>query len=213
MNVESVIDWELLDAAAGHELGEARLQLHWAAQIPAAVGNSWVEPMGEYAHLSLDWDKQGRVLASKPTATSPGFRVALGPEDLSVRVTDESGTQRVQRLLAGSTFAAALEWLPGAAAEITGSEISTPLKIPDHELPDHAVSHGAVFDADAGGLAQLARWFANADRLLRGTGEQGQQCRSGAALAPPLRHCDLDPARPVGERRGRALDWSGHVAR
>jgi hypothetical protein len=168
LNVESVTDWELLDGAAGRELGEARLQLHWAAQIPAAVGNSWARPMDEYAHLSLDWDRLARAMTSKPAATSPGFRVALAGEDMSVRVEDEDGTLRAQRQLAGSTLSAALEWLSQVAAEIGGSAPDAPLKIPDHELPDHAVGRGAPFGADPGRLAQLARWFANADRLLRG---------------------------------------------
>jgi len=155
-------DLEPLGAPPPAVLGAARVELHFAAQLPAAVGRALVAAAAGDSHTSLEWLAAGRLLAGVPTPS--GLRAALRPVDLAVAVVDGTGAPIAELPLAGRTFAEAAAWLASALRAPAG----TTLSLPPYEMPAHAIARGGAFAGeDRAGLGELARWYASADRLLR----------------------------------------------
>jgi hypothetical protein len=155
-------------------------ELHWAAQIVSAAGNTLLEKKADDSHANLGWDRTARALAGHPIA---GKRAALRLEDATLLVLDDASHAIATKPLAGETLASALAWLAkelGAAA----------LKRPEHELPAHPVGAGAAFTT--GGNAELARLYALADEVI-------------AAIARPVRcwphHFDIAALVSLGGER------------
>jgi hypothetical protein len=154
------------DAVAEQRWVEARVVVHWAAQIVAAAGATLVRSVPDDSHTSLEWIEAARALAGAPLGDG-GVRAALRPADLTLVVLDAAHVARETLDLRGQTLQGGLGWLSGAVARATGAA-PVPLARPALPLPEHPVSSGAPFpDADGAALAQLAASFATADRWLR----------------------------------------------
>jgi hypothetical protein len=143
--------WELLGRVSPGALGPARLTLHWAAQIVAAVGSTLIDARPDWSHTALGWiESPERGLAGEPLA---------------------GGTR--------AFLADGLVWLAGAVARQVGSP-ERPLARPVHELPPSPVGDGAPFEVEPEALAELSSWYANASRLLadvaRATGASPVRC-------------------------------------
>ena len=141
---------ELSDA-----LGPTRLELHWAAQIPAAAARALVPAARDYSHTALTWE--GGALRTAPLGKA-GDDVALELADFSIRLSREG--QREHLSLADRTVHEALRWL--------GERLGERLDLLDHDLPSHGVGRGEPFAVpDRAHLQGLSAWFANADDALR----------------------------------------------
>jgi hypothetical protein len=94
------------------------------------------------------------------------WRAALRPEDLSLAVRADG--DEVGRLpLEGRSRAMAFDWLVGAARDLSGAG-ATPTTDAPYVMPSHPILSGAPFAIPFdGSLAELTRWFADADALLR----------------------------------------------
>jgi hypothetical protein len=140
-------------------LAEARVALHWAAQVVAAVGRALIPAMPDDSHTSLEWSTAGRLLVGG--MTSRKTRLGLRPSDLTLVTVDASGAPQRELPLAGRTLEAAFAW--------TSEAFGVPaLERPSYEMPDHIVGHGGPFgDTHPQALAELGRWYASADVLLR----------------------------------------------
>ena len=94
------------------------------------------------------------------------WRAALRPEDLSLAVF--AGGTEVDRLaLEGRTRAAAFAWLATAARNL-GGPAASPSPAAPYVIPGHEVETGVPFAGPPdGSLAELTRWFADGDALLR----------------------------------------------
>ena len=146
-------------------LGEARLVLHHAAQLVAAVGRGLVPPRPDDGHTSLEWLGAVRALAGQTVDGPRPWRAALRPDDLVLAVLTDGSSRELP--LGGRTRAEASRWLAreaGAAGAPTGTlRFEAP-----YALPPTAVADGAAFPAGPDDArAELARWLANADGLLR----------------------------------------------
>jgi hypothetical protein len=153
------IAFEPLGAPSPAALADARVELHWAAQVVAAVGRALIPTVPDDSHTSLEWSPAGRLLVGG--MTPPRSRLGLRPTDLTLVVVDAAGSPQNELPLAGETLEQALAW----AGEMLGGAAPGP---PPYQMPDHVVGHGGAFrgrDRDA--LAELARWYASADALLR----------------------------------------------
>ncbi len=140
-------------------LTDARVALHWAAQVVAAVGHALIPALPDDSHTSLEWSTASRLLVGGMTPRK--MRLGLRPSDLTLVVVDDTGNPQRELPLAGRTFEAALAW----AAEAFGVPA---LEMPRYQMPDHSVGHGGAFDGtDPSALAELARWYGSADVLLR----------------------------------------------
>lgn len=140
-------------------LSNARVELHWAAQVVAAAGRALIAAAPDDSHTTLAWAPTGRLLVGGTTPRQ--LRLGLRPADLALVVVDATGTPQRELPLAGRTLEEALAW----AAEILGAPA---LALPPHEMPAHAVARGGAFRGDdPDGRAELARWYATTDSLLR----------------------------------------------
>jgi hypothetical protein len=130
------------------DLPEARLVLHQAVQLVAAVGQSLLPAAPD--------DSQQSLLLSADLQTWLGqLEAGLDPTRLVLQL----GEKRFP--LAGRTMAEGLAFLQG--------ELGRPLALPKHppDFPHHALADGARFPP--GGEASrafLARLFANTQRVL-----------------------------------------------
>jgi hypothetical protein len=144
----------------------SRNQLHWAAQLCAAVAAALLEPQEDDSHTAFEWlHHQDGVLASG--VLPGGVRVALRPSRLDILLLDGSPAPLAVRPLDGRTFASALDDLTRAlrSAAVPTDSIDPPAM--DH-LPDDPVGRGEPFSVQAAdAFAELGRWFANADLVLR----------------------------------------------
>lgn len=197
--------WKTLWAISPDELSQARLQLHWAAQLLSATGVTLLPAKEDYSHTNLGWDFKLGVLTGRGVGTD-ALRAALVFEGLELAVLD-GGRERSSMRLAGHTLEQALSWL---GEEVAGD--GSALALPAHEMPPYAVGDGAPFsDARTDARSGLAAWFANAFALIRDT-------VSGDPAASPVRcwphHFDvaslitLDAGADVEEARSIGVGFS-----
>lgn len=151
--------WSALGAVLPSELGDARLQLHWAAQLVSAPGTSLLPAEADYSHTSLAWDGALGLLAGRPVGPEQR-RAGLVFEGIELVVLDGE-RERESLRLAGRTMQEALAWL--------GDKLcADPLSLPSHEMPSHPLAAGAPFsDAGAEERSELAAWFGNAASSIR----------------------------------------------
>jgi hypothetical protein len=160
--------WETLGGTAPGALGDARLELHWAAQVIASVGETHVAHVSDTSHTSMQWDPAHRALVGLAAAGEKPFRAALRPEDLTLLLLDGKGAAAAALPLRGRAYDEALAWMRTAIAEQTRGGFDRALVHPGFEIPPHAVGDGARFRAEpASALSELGRWYANADAFLR----------------------------------------------
>jgi len=158
--------WQRVGEPEPRALEHARIELHWAAQVPAALGSTLLEARPDASHQSLTWLEDPGVLATAPTAGPTPVRGALRPDDLALLLLDGDGATLDSKPLAGATLGAALDWLRRAVERAVGSPVDELVR-PDHELPHHPIADGEPFPGDdPAARAELARWFANAHGSL-----------------------------------------------
>jgi hypothetical protein len=163
-------DWETLGAVDPRELTDARLQLHWAAQAAAAVGKQLVPHQPDFGEQSFQWQAGPRALAQGLVPGEKPFRAALRPSPAALLLLDENGAALGEFLLEGKTLDEAYEWTQIEVELLLGRHLEKPLERPGEDFPAHPVIRGAAFStlgASGAGFAELGRYFANADRLLR----------------------------------------------
>jgi hypothetical protein len=158
--------WTPLGHVAPTELADTRLQLHWAAQPVAAVGTTFLPAEPDWSHSTLEWRSDVAALAGRPLPAAGGGRMALRLEDLTLLWLDPDATASESFPLQGRTLGDASDWAMSTVAQKTGEDLS-PLELAPYELPEHAVSDGAPFTAAPEHLAELSRWYADADLVLQ----------------------------------------------
>jgi len=163
------VSWERLGDPSPDELEASRLELHYAAQLPGAVC-ALIAPQPDHAHLALEWSGEQRMLVTHEVPGAQGaspFRIGLRLTDLGLVLLDPTGTQRREQSLVDLTLDGGLRWLAGTIADYTGEELPE-LKLPEHELPAHAIATGEPFSfREPEAFQELARWFSNGDRVLQ----------------------------------------------
>jgi hypothetical protein len=170
---------------SGASLLDARLALHHAAQLVAAVGASLLPAEPDDSHPNLGWDAARGALVGHPVRGARGALVFGVP---SLEVIDAEGAPLAQRTLEGSSFEEALGWLSATLSEQGIDLPEKGLEPPGYELPAHGVAEGERFRFANAACEELARWFANASDSLAAFA-------AGTPGATPLRcwphHFDL----------------------
>lgn len=158
--------WTALRPDLAKGLGDARLQLHYAAQFATAMGISYLKPRPDDSHTNLGWHPKLEALTSREVrALSHSVRVAIQPRDLTLLVLVDSAIgQRIP--LNGSTISQVEHTLRSALAA-TGLD-SRRLTLHRHyDLPLHAVAGGHPFDTSRlDDLTELANWYGNGALVL-----------------------------------------------
>ncbi len=190
--------WVTLGGTSPRELTGARLLLHHAVQLVAAVGRCLLPPQADDGNTSLEWVPASGLLAGPEVGGHRPWRLALRPGDLSLHVVC-GDTVAASRSLAGQTVPEAFAWIVDRATD--RSARSGRLRLDrSYPVPDHPVAHGAAFSlpGDAS-LEELGRWYAGADGLLR-------QVTSGWPESAPVRvwphHFDIGSVLPLGGSSG-----------
>jgi hypothetical protein len=84
---------------------------------------------------------------------------------LTLLLTAADGRIRDALPLAGHALSDAYDWTSAAVKRETRGALDAALVHPGYPLPPHPIAAGGAFAADAG-LAELARWYANAAEVL-----------------------------------------------
>lgn len=159
-------DWNDLGAVSPPHLADAVLQLHWAAQLVAAAGQTFAEPAADDRHRAMTWDTEHRWFVGAPFAGPYPFRAALRPDDLNFMLLDRADDALGTLPLAGASLEEAYEWVSLGMATYMGT---TPPRIerPEYDLPEHPLQHGARFsDGDSAALHAFSALYASAAEVL-----------------------------------------------
>ncbi|HXY30866.1 MAG TPA: hypothetical protein VEI06_09145 [Gemmatimonadaceae bacterium] len=198
----AAVRWEPLGAPPPTALAEARGQLHHALQITTAVAISLLAPAPDDSHTNHEWVAESRLYATRVIAAPRPFRAALRPADLSLLIVDGAGHGENAFALHGRTVDDAYGWLT-RQLKASGADPGRLTRRKHYEIPPHAVASGAAFDlGDGAAFAELARWWRNANAILRAL--------SGAIVgSDPVRcwphHFDLATILPVDGQRTRSI--------
>jgi hypothetical protein len=159
-------DWETLGGVDPRDLIDARLQLHWAAQAAAAVGKQLLPHQTDFSEQSLEWLEGSRVLAQGVVAGARPFRSAIRLGSPALLLLGEGGETLRELPLEERTLDEAYDWAQREVESLLGRPLEKPLERPEG-LPAHPVSAGAPFSFTGPAAAELERYYAGADRLLR----------------------------------------------
>jgi hypothetical protein len=159
--------WRRLGRVDPHSLVEPRLLLHHAAQLVAAVGRSLLPARSDDGQTALEWSEEVQALVGEQAPGERPWRAALRPADLTLLALDVPPESAEAFLLAGRNLTDAFVWLRERVRERGGDASRLSLDVP-YDVPPHAVGRGAAFPpTPLPGFAELARCFADADRLFR----------------------------------------------
>jgi len=158
--------WEALGRIVPRELRPAREQAHHAVQVLAAVGETFLPHVPDTSHTAMSWSEKldSFVGAELPGALALRAAVRLSDLTLCLLAPDDGALARSE--LAGRTLADACDWMSNAIGSATRGALAARLVRPGFELPAHPLASGGRFER-APALAELARWYANADGVLR----------------------------------------------
>jgi hypothetical protein len=161
--------WQTTGNIKPQELTESRLQLHYAIQFIAAIGATLAEPLPDYSHTSLEWNPELKVFVGAVIRAKTSFRVALEPIGLTLAILNTQGDTIAVFPLHQKTMAEGLDWLKEGVSRLDADAFQIEfLSYPPDDFPDHAVAHGASFDASAESARQeLTNYYANTHQLLQ----------------------------------------------
>ena len=159
-------DWCLLQEIDVDKLTEARLQLHHAAQIVAAMGKYLLPAQPDDSHTNMEWSSEFQALVGGEINGKNTLRGGLRLRDLTVLLIDESDDTLQEFPLENTkiddTFFQVKESL--AANDLDTSDFSLKMH---YEIPHHAIADGQPFRLDPkDAFVELARYYGNIALLL-----------------------------------------------
>ena len=175
--------WHALGLTGLKDLGEARLQAHYAVQWAARTARAFVEAQPDDSHTSLSWDRKHQALRTQalPGGETLGLRLA----DLTLLWLegDEAGSELA---LDGISDADAGAWVAERLSQ-AGYDAARLGEPSPYELPPHQVASGGAYAVGSieGAFAELSAWFDAADAAL----EAVVQALSGLEPGPSPVRC------------------------
>jgi hypothetical protein len=161
------MEWHELGAVAPGALAAARAQAHRAAQAIAAAGETFLPHVPDTSHTAMRWDPDLAALAGSPLPDPDAGRLALRLRDLTLLLVDAGGKTASEHPLGGATLAEAYASASRAVRAHTRGRLDRVLVHPGFELPAHPLATAGRFEVAPAALAELARWVADADLVLR----------------------------------------------
>lgn len=158
--------WEHLGVVTPHDLVEPTLELHWAVQYLASMGQTFAEPSADDSHRAMAWNAGLKAFVSAPMAGAYPFRVALRPADATLVLIDRTDAELGALPLAGVRRDEGYEWLATGLATYLGGAPPA-IERPEYDMPEHAVSSGArPFSEPTAGGSLEALYDTAAETLL-----------------------------------------------
>ncbi len=160
--------WEALAPLSPDSLTEARLQLHWAAQLVAAVPLAFRKAESDFSHANLGWIATESMFISRKVGSASPVHFGLRIQDFSVVVLAADLGSLDTLALEGKTLDQAYAWIAQALDRFgVGNVEPAALHRPSDGFPEHAVQSGAPFTCgDPVARAEFARWYSNTLLLL-----------------------------------------------
>jgi len=159
--------WQRLDPSMATSLSDARLQLHHAAQLVAAMGISYLPHQADDSHTSMEWF--AGALASQVVGPKP-FRLAVRPNPFGLVIFVGDAPFALFNLN-GRTIDEAAEWVKRRVGEL-GLDSSKYTLAKHYTIPDHPVARGARFDTTENfHFEELQGWFNDASVALFSIGD------------------------------------------
>jgi len=152
---------ELLGTVPPLDLAPARVALHHAAQLAAAVGHTLLPKRDDVSQSSLHVEPALGALVGEPFGERAPRTASLLIREFALEV------ELARFPLAGRTLGGGLDWLARTAAEEISAAGRDAIELPGFDLPPHDVERGGVFEQpDERQLDELARWFSFAQLEL-----------------------------------------------
>lgn len=136
--------WTRLGELTPFEVADAALELHWAVQLIASVGQTFAEPAEDDSHRSMSWHPELRAFVGVPVAGAYPLRVGLRPADLALVILDRTDAAIAELPLPGQSLDEAYEWIGLAMATYFGGAPPA-VERPEYEMPEHPLRNGARF--------------------------------------------------------------------
>lgn len=163
---EAALVWRALDPQRAPTLVDARLQLHHAAQLAAAIGISYLVHEPDDSHTNLEWLDEIGGLASRPVMGSTMTRLAVRFHPFALLLLDAHDEPQATMPLDGQTIGDASQWIRARLSEY-GLDADTYTLQKHYTIPKHPVGASAAFDAsNAAAFENLARFYADAALVL-----------------------------------------------
>ena len=163
----SIQGWQTLPAIPDDVLTEARLQLHWAAQVVGAVGDTYREHAPDDSQANLGWVDGMQLLAGRYLETDPSGFASLTPSGLRLAFHEPGGEELETIGLDGRTLDDAYAAMETAIARRTGLDRRA-LTRRTYDMPVHPVAQGGKFEgASDEALRAIHAWLHDANLVLR----------------------------------------------
>lgn len=180
--------WPLIGEASPEALVGPTLELHWAVQYLASIGQTFAEPREDDSHRAMSWNAELRAFVSSPVKGPYPFRAALRPADLTLLLIDRTDAELGALPLDGVRREEGYDWLATGLATYLGG---APPRIerPEYDMPSSDVSDGtAPFVLDPRSLTALDALYDTSAQLL--TDLAGSRTDASAVLCWP-HHFDI----------------------
>src|SRR5438552_7621027 len=114
------------------ELRDARIQLHWAAQVLSAAADRWLQALPNDGHTNMTWSSDTGALIGHAVAS--GLQLALAVHDFELRAV-LGGRTLAALALTGQTLAEAMRWADAQLAAGGGGP-ARGIQARDYDMPD-----------------------------------------------------------------------------
>lgn len=201
-----VENWNRLGVPQPRALVDARLQLHYAAQVVSAVGRNFLPKQEDDSHTNLGWMAELGALTSRMAGENQPFRAALDFDEFRLLLLDEENHFISTQPLDGLTMDDAYAWLASAISERIGSPVKQDLSVLHYELPADPLADGGTFmRGHISGIRELGRWYANSELLFQKIRRQGEV---SAELRCWPHHFDLAVSLELGDGKSIGVGLS-----
>ena len=166
--------WHPLGTVPVSRLTDARLQLHWAAQIVASFGNAVIEHRADDSQSTLGWVESLNALCSHPSPN--GLSVGLRLGDRTLLLLDKHQNVISECVLPGHSLQKGFAWLESTYSKNAGSGTKQTFALREYEMPAHPVGQNGTFSIETPApFQEFQHWYANAHGVLTGLSKNWQQ--------------------------------------
>ena len=177
--------WQTLSTVPVANLVDTKAQLHWAAQIVAAFGNTLLQPQPDDSQSNLGWVNSYGAICSHPTS---GWMERRPSASQIVTICCFSILKQyliqTEFGLHGRTLQQGLEWLTLTYSKFSGAPPPNPLRLREYDMPSHPVGNNAAFQLHHGeSFQELQHWYGNAHQVIRAVSREVERSLTHSMLA------------------------------
>ncbi|QQE13608.1 hypothetical protein JD969_09155 [Planctomycetota bacterium] len=145
---------------------DARLQLHYAAQILAATADLLIHSEPDDSHTALTFDPDHNALLTQPLPQN--YQLALILDTPLLMLLDSQQNILAESPLIGLTLTEALDWADHQLKRHLPSPPENNIRLRNYDMPQHPISDGDTpFTLKhQNHFTEVARYFAFAHRLI-----------------------------------------------